>query len=70
MSLSCPFCKKVFYERDLAIKHMKSEHSEEINKRLSQLPPWRIKNLKKRGVNPKNWIAGYILTYSQPSRES
>jgi hypothetical protein len=28
------------------------------------------KEPKKQGINPENWIAEYILTYSQSSRES
>jgi hypothetical protein len=29
---------------------------------LSQLPEYRIEALKKRGVDPENWAAGWLLS--------
>jgi hypothetical protein len=29
---------------------------------LSQLPEYRIRALKKRGIDPENWAAGWLLS--------
>jgi len=44
---------------------MKTAHSERIQYILSQLPPSEIENLKKQGIDPKEWALGYLIAYMQ-----
>jgi hypothetical protein len=58
----CPICKKSFPSRILARDHVKTEHQDRVLEVLSQLPEYRIEALKKRGVDPENWAAGWLLS--------
>jgi len=60
----CPYCGENFQSWILARDHMKTEHRDRIREALSRLPKYRIEALKKRGVDPENWIAGWILSFT------
>jgi len=59
---TCPICDKDFGSREAAIDHIKEAHRDHVNKLLSNLSERRIKGLKKRGIDPENWAAGYMLS--------
>ena len=50
-----------FHKREELREHIKSAHSDYVNRILSQLSPKSIVKLKKRGIDPTNWAAGYII---------
>lgn len=57
----CPICKKRFYNKKLARDHIKEAHPEKIREILSKVGEDKLRNLKKRGIDPENWAAGMIL---------
>jgi len=62
----CKLCeikgKKVEFNRREDLRdHIKSVHRDHVERILSQLKPTKISKLKKRGVDPENWAAGYII---------
>jgi len=62
----CPICREQFLRRDIAVEHIKEKHKEHVTRLLSQLTKRRIEGLLKRGINPENWAAGYILSMLSP----
>ncbi len=62
----CKICdmqgKRVeFYKREDLREHIKSVHPDHVERIISRLNPQKIQNLRKRGIDPKNWAAGYII---------
>jgi len=60
----CPYCGENFRSWILARDHIKTEHRDQILKALSRLSERKIEALKERGVDPENWIAGFILSFT------
>lgn len=56
----CVYCKQYFPTRDLLKAHIKHRHKDEIQEFLSKIREDKIKNLIKQGVDPEEWVAGWI----------
>jgi len=65
----CVKCGRVFYQKEEARKHVKTEHPEIVQHILSRLRHTEIENLRKRNINPEDWAAGYFLSFAEEKEQ-